>query len=108
MQDGLPVRRINWIVTGLGGVKPRSAPAFADAALRTVTSQKHFVDYQARATAQNPRWTSTLLHTFPTKDQPDGRFHHYVLVTVDGANVSFQTKDTAGKVRDQGSFTLAR
>ena len=108
LEDGRPMRKISWIVTGLAGVKPRKAPAFEEATLRAVTSQAHFVAYQARASAQNAKWTSSLRHAYPNQDQPDGPFDHYALVTVDGSEIRFETKDTAGKVRDQGSFTLAR
>jgi len=106
MEEGRPVRKINWLVTGLGGVKPRGEPIYDNMALQSVMSEKRFVDYQNRAALQDPAWTSSLRHACPNMDQRDGRFNHYVVVTVDGHAVRFQTKDTAGKVRDQGLFTL--
>ena len=53
----------------------------------------------------NANWTSRLRHEYPTRRDASGQFHNYILVTVTGSEVSFQTRDKTGEVRDQGYFS---
>ncbi len=53
----------------------------------------------------NADWTARLRHDYPTRRDASGQFHNYVLVTVTGSEVSFQTRDKQGEVRDQGYFS---
>jgi len=45
-----------------------------------------------------------LRHDYPTQKDASGRFHNYILVTVTGSEVSFQTRDKRGEILDQGYF----
>ena len=104
-EKGRTVRIVNWVVNGLGGVKPRGRPEYKEKKiaelLRTDEAYQH---YLKRVSALNPDWTAELRHAYPTEENPDARFHNYMLVTVDGSEIRFQTKDISGKVRDAGVF----
>jgi len=108
-EKGRPAHKINWVVNGLGGVRPRGEPEYRQARLdRIIAKEPHFVAYWDRIRSANPAWSSDFRHAFPNEKHPNGAFHNYVVVTVDGKTIRFQTKDTTGTIRDQGSFSLAQ
>lgn len=104
-----PAHQINWIVNGLGGVKPRGKPEYMQADLdKRISKQPHFVAYRDRIRSSNSAWTSDFRHAFPNEQQPKAAFHNYVVVTVDGITIRFETKDVTGAIRDRGYFSLAK
>ena len=107
-QEGRPIHAVNWVVTGMGGVKPRGTPEYEEEEIRELLEEEAtYRDYLARISDLDSRWTAQLRHAYPTEKRHGARFHNYVLVTVHGSlGVSFQTKDGLGRVRDEGSFSL--
>ncbi len=106
-ENGRPAHQINWVVNGLGGVRPRGEPEYKQADLdRRISKEAHFVAYRERIRSSNPAWTSEFRHAFPNEQQPGATFHNYVVVTVDGAAIRFETKDVTGTIRDHGYFSL--
>ena len=104
-ENGTPIHTLNWVVNGLGGVKPRGKPEYREERIAKLLERDDaFRNYLQRIASLNPDWTSELTHAYPTKEKPDARFHNYMLVTVDGSKIHFQTKDIFGKVRDSGFF----
>ena len=104
-ENGRPVRVLNWVVNGLGGVKPRGKPECEQDDIKEFLKEDDACNFYLRRVANlHQDWRAELEHIYPTKETPSGRFHHYVLVTVDGPSIRFQTKDTEGKIRDQGFF----
>lgn len=98
-----PIHILNWVVTGLGGVKPRGRPEYErEEICELLEADKVYGRHLARVSDLNPNWTAELQHAYPTEANPSARSHHYMLVTIDGSEVSFQTKDTSGDVRDEG------
>jgi len=107
-ENARPAHQINWVVNGLGGVKPRGEPEYKQADLdRRISKGAHFVAYRDRIRSSKPGWTSDFRHAFPNEQQPDAGFHNYVVVTVDDTKIRFETKDVTGTIRDQGYFSLA-
>jgi len=105
-EDSQPVHLLNWVVTGLGGVKPRGTPKYKEEKIQKLLEENEaFRHYLTRSSQLNPTWTAELRHLYPTEESRSGSFHSYVLVTVNSSGVRFQTKDKAGKVRDQGDFS---
>ncbi len=106
-QGGRPQHQINWVVNGMGGVTPRGKPEYEESELDALVSKKeHFVAHRERISSGNPTWSSEFRHAFPNDRQPEARFHNYMVVTIDGPVIRFETKDVTGKVRDQGYFSL--
>jgi hypothetical protein len=103
-RGGEQVHAIHWIVTGLGGVKPRGRPKYEPEEIRAVLNEPFYRHYLARITELNPDWSSELIHLYPTPEKPDGRFHHYLRVTVDGSGIQFEAVDSEGVVRDGGQI----
>ncbi len=105
-EDNRPIHLLNWVVTGLGGVKPRGTPKYKEEKIQKLLEETEaFQLYLTRSSQLNPTWTAELQHPYPTEESPSGSFHSYVLVTIDSSGVRFQTKDKSGKVRDQGDFS---
>ena len=100
---GRPVRALNWMMNGLGGVRPRGRPKYDEKEIESLLKKKVYRRYLERISRLDPDWTAELLHLYPTQAGP-ARFHNYVLVTVDGSKVVFQTKGRKGYVRDKGVF----
>jgi hypothetical protein len=106
--DGQVKRQINWIVSGMGGVKPRGKAIFReDEITALVDKKKEFQEYLERASVVDPAWTSELLHVYPNEGEPESRFHNYVKITVESDKVILETKDVKGEVRDSGKLHLA-
>jgi hypothetical protein len=99
------LHQLNWVVTGLGGVKPRGHPRYERENIgKLVAEDEVYGQYLARVSDLDPNWTSELQHAYPTKNTSSARFPHYVLVTIDGSQGWFQTIDKSGEVRDQGTL----
>lgn len=107
-EDRRPIRVLNWVVTGLGGVKPRGRPKYKDESIQDVLEEKVYREYLNRIADVDPQWASKLLHIYPTEASPAARFHHYVRVTLEDSGIHFQAKDISGDVRDQGYFDVPR
>ncbi len=100
-----PIHAVNWVVTGLGGVKPRGRPHYKKKKItKLLEKEEVYRHYLERITAINPDWTAELEHAYPTEERKESRFHNYVLVEMDGSRIRFQTKDIQRKVRDAGFF----
>ncbi len=103
-EGGSTVHRLHWLVTGLGGVKPRGRPEYEAPEIERFLGEFQPVrEYLSRAGDLSPGWSSTLAHAYPTQESPDARFHHYVRVWV-GRDIRFETVDVQGRVRDSGAF----
>ena len=101
-----PIHRLNWVVSGLGGTRPRGRPEYQGEAIEELLEEGQvYRDYVERIGEVNADWTARLRHEYPIKKDAPGRFHNYILVTVSGSDVSFQTRDKQGETRDQGSFS---
>lgn len=103
-ENDRPARVLNWVVTGLGGVRPRGRPKHRREEIQRVLEGDLYRGYLERVKALNPAWTARLEHSYPTETSPSADFHHYVAVTVEADEVRFETKDTEGRVRDRGVF----
>ncbi|MEE8586450.1 MAG: metallophosphoesterase [Acidobacteriota bacterium] len=94
---------LNFFVLGNGGVKLRGRPLTKPEDIsRLFEDNPELQQYQDRISALDPRLSSRLEHAYPNPDHPDGRFHGYTLVRVEGDSVRFETKDREGRVRDSG------
>ena len=101
-----PIHRLNWVVSGLGGTRPRGRPEYEEEEIEELLEEgEAYRDYVERIRDVNANWTSRLRHEYPTRRDASGQFHNYILVTVTGSEVSFQTRDKTGEVRDQGYFS---
>jgi hypothetical protein len=102
-----PIHRLDWVVNGLGGTRPRGRPEYEEGEIAQLLEEGEiYRDYVDRIRNLNANWTAQLRHAYPTQRDASGRFHHYILVTVTGSEVSFLTRDKQGEIRDQGSFSL--
>ena len=100
-----PIHVVNWVVTGLGGVKPRGRPYYKKRKItKLLKKERVYRHYLKRITAINPDWTAKLEHPYPTEENKESRFHNYVLVKLEGSQIRFQTKDIRRKIRDEGFF----
>ncbi|MDA2932812.1 metallophosphoesterase [Acidobacteria bacterium AH-259-D05] len=107
-ENSRPIHILNWVVTGLGGVKPRGSPEYEEEEIEELLEEDEvYRHYLARISELDPNWTAELQHAYPTEESPSARFHNYLLITVDGSEVWFQTKDKWGSVRDEGFFSPA-
>ncbi|HUG44082.1 MAG TPA: hypothetical protein VMN76_07575, partial [Acidobacteriota bacterium] len=106
-RNGEQAHAIHWIVTGLGGVKPRGRPKYEPEEIAAVLNEPFYLDYLARIAELDPTWSSELIHMYPTPQQPDGRFHHYLRVTIDGSGIRFEAIDSDGGLRDGGRIADA-
>ena len=98
-----PIHMLNWVVTGLGGVKPRGKPENEQQEIDALLEEDEvYGEYVARVSNLDPHWEAELQHAYPTQETSSAPFPHYVLVTVDGSQGRFQTIDKSGEVRDQG------
>ncbi len=94
------------MVSGLGGTRPRGRPEYQQEKIEKLLKEGEvYHDYVERIRDVNSEWTAQLRHDYPTRKEASGRFHNYVLVTVTGSEVSFQTRDKEGEIRDQGYFS---
>lgn len=105
-ENNLPIHRLNWVVSGLGGTRPRGRPEYQEEKIEELFEVGEvYRDYVERIRDVNVGWTARLRHDYPTQKDASGRFHNYILVTVTGSEVSFQTRDKRGEIRDQGYFS---
>ncbi len=105
-QNAQPIHQLNWVVSGLGGTRPRGRPEYQQEKIEKLLKEGEvYHDYVERIRDVNSEWTAQLRHDYPTRKEASGRFHNYVLVTVTGSEVSFQTRDKEGEIRDQGYFS---
>lgn len=96
---------LHWIVSGLGGVKPRGSPDYQEDEIQELLEEEDtYRDYLKRVSDLNVDWKAELQHMYPNESSPEARFPNYVLVEVNGSAVQFQTKDKSGRIRDQGLF----
>lgn len=102
---GDPLHVINWVVTGMGGVKPRGEPLSDSEEIQQVVREE-FGSYLDRVRYLNPGWTANLEHAYPNSEAADSEFSGYVLVHVNGSDIRFETKDANGRVRDSGTFSV--
>ncbi|MEE8348204.1 MAG: metallophosphoesterase, partial [Acidobacteriota bacterium] len=103
IRDGdRPIHMLNWVVTGLGGVKPRGQPEYEKEEIDSLLEEGGvYGRYLARLSDLEPNWSSELQHAYPSEESPQARFHHYVRVTVDGSKGWLETIDKSGEVRDK-------
>jgi len=102
-ENGDPLRTLNWVVVGSGGVKPRSPREYGDDRVgKYFREDKIYRQYLERISQVNPCWTSTLERVFPDEQQQSGKIQNYMLVSVNGTQVQFRTVDVDGIVRDSG------
>jgi hypothetical protein len=95
--------QINWIVTGMGGVKPRGKALYRSGEIADfLEDQDFYQDYLNRVSEIDPEWTSELRHLHPDEEDSSSRFHNYIRVDVDPEGIYFQTKDVSGEIRDSG------
>ena len=105
-QNDRPIHQLNWVVSGLGGTRPQGRPEYREEKIEDLLKEgKVYRDYEERIRDVNVDWTARLRHDYPTRRDASGQFHNYVLVTVTGSEVSFQTRDKQGEIRDQGFFS---
>jgi len=106
-ENGSPVHVLNWVVTGLGGTKPRGRPDYEQEEIQELFEPGElYREYQDRISHLSPDLSAELAHVFPNEEQHSGRFHHYILVTVDGTRITFKTRDRSQRIQDQGAFSL--
>lgn len=103
---GRPIHQINWVVNGLGGVKPRGAPEYEPSEIRKVLGKQYLRDYVERVDGIEAGWRAELEHCYPSGPADATDFHNYALVQVTPEAVTLQIKDAEGNVRDSAVLTL--
>ena len=97
---GHPVHTVNWIVNGLGGVRPRGHPKADEKEIEKLLNKKVYRRYLERISNLNRDWTAELKHRYPRYPGPS-RFHNYALVRVESGKISLEIKGKRGFVRDR-------
>ncbi|MDA2932922.1 metallophosphoesterase [Acidobacteria bacterium AH-259-D05] len=102
-----PIHLLNWVVSGVGGTKPRGHPEYKQGEIEELLEEgKVYRDYVDRINELNANWSADFQHHYPNRKSQSGLFHNYILVTVSGSEVRFLTRDKLGEIRDQGYFSL--
>lgn len=104
--SGRPVHRLNWVVNGLGGVKPRGRPEYDPSEIRKVLAQEYLKNYLGRIGTSEAGLKSQLVHSYPTSGEEAISFPNYALVRITRDGATFAIKDCDGRVRDSDTLCL--